>query len=338
MDSINREQLIINFQVHETAREKATLIGANPEIIPRSIPSTPIKNTYILGPGDQVVVEILDVPEYSGIFTIGPDGTIYLPRLRSLLVEGLTIEELSELLTQKFSSFVLDPQVFVSSAYTGLSGYTLAEKYNVLVITIFLTAGNNWRRKTKGQGQPRSMSLVTGQINTNEANFNSTAQVGPQIEGVKISRPLTLPTVFDALRIAGGVTPFSKLSEVSVTRRRPLSRGGGKMRAKLNFLELITDGNETQNIRLFDGDSVLVARSPIELREQIIKAGQTNLSPDFIQVFVSGRVREPGPKVLPQGATLDQAIAAAGDKKYYAVKWNSSVSIAMAKPTNANFL
>ena len=87
------------------------------------------------------------------------------------------------------------------------------------------------------------------------------------------------------------------------------------MRAELNFLELITDGNETQNIRLFDGDTVLVARSAIELREQIIKAGQTNLSPDFVLVFVSGRVRDPGSKILPQGATLDQALAAAGGQK-----------------------
>ena len=36
---------------------------------------------YILGPGDALVIELLDVPEYSGIFTIGPDGTIYIPRL-----------------------------------------------------------------------------------------------------------------------------------------------------------------------------------------------------------------------------------------------------------------
>ena len=37
------------------------------------------------------------------------------------------------------------------------------------------------------------------------------------------------------------------------------------MRAQLNFLELITEGNETQNIRLFDGDTINVARSPVEL-------------------------------------------------------------------------
>ena len=49
------------------------------------------------------------------------------------------------------------------------------------------------------------------------------------------------------------------------------------------FLTLITEGNESQNIRLFDGDTVVVARSPTELREQIIKAGQTNLSPDLFR-------------------------------------------------------
>jgi len=102
---------------------------------------------------------------------------------------------------------------------------------------------------------------------------------------------------------------------VTVTRKRPLSPGGGKMRTRLDFLTLITEGNESQNIRLFDGDTVVVARSPVELREQIIKAGQTNLSPDFVQVFVTGRVRAPGSKVLPQGATLDQALASAGGQK-----------------------
>ena len=126
---------------------------------------------------------------------------------------------------------------------------------------------------------------------------------------------MRLPTVFDALRTAGGVTPFSKLNEVSVTRKRPASSGGSNIRAKLNILELVTDGNESQNIRLFDGDSVVVARSPVELREQIIKAGQTNLSPDFVQVYVTGRVRDPGAKVLPQSASLDQALATAGGQK-----------------------
>ena len=70
-------------------------------------------DTYILGPGDSLQIELLDLPELSGTFSIGPDGTMYLPRLRALYVEGLTVEELRGFLTQQFSAFVLQPEVYV---------------------------------------------------------------------------------------------------------------------------------------------------------------------------------------------------------------------------------
>ena len=63
--------------------------------------------SYMLGPGDTVGVELLDIPEYSGVATIGPDGTIYLPRLRSIYVEGYTIEELQEKLTELYTNTLL---------------------------------------------------------------------------------------------------------------------------------------------------------------------------------------------------------------------------------------
>lgn len=254
------------------------------------------QDTYILGPGDSVLVELLDVPEYSGIFTIGPDGTLYLPRLRSIFVEGFTVEDLRSFLTQKFNDFVRDPQVFVSpAAYRPIRTYIGGE---VARPGYYYLSGS------------RNIGTMTETTETDEAKA-----VAPVIKGVAVNQSLRQPTVFDALRIAGGVTPFSKLDEVSVTRNRPQSSGGGKMRTTLNFLTLITEGNESQNIRLFDGDTVVVGRSPVELREQIIKASQTNLSPDFVEVFVTGRVRDPGAKVLPQGATLDQALASAGGQK-----------------------
>jgi len=78
---------------------------------------------------------------------------------------------------------------------------------------------------------------------------------------------------------------------------------------------VITEGEESQNIRLFDGDVVSVGRSAVVLREQLLKAGQTNLSPQFLQVFVSGRVTTPGPQTLPQGSSLNQAIVSAGGLK-----------------------
>ncbi len=70
-------------------------------------------DTYLIGPGDALEVELQDIPEYSGVFSIGPDGTMYLPRLRGLYVEGLTVEELRYFLTQQFATYVRNPQVFV---------------------------------------------------------------------------------------------------------------------------------------------------------------------------------------------------------------------------------
>ena len=50
--------------------------------------SRAVYDAYILGPGDSLQVELLDIPELSGTFSIGPDGTMYLPRLRALTWRG----------------------------------------------------------------------------------------------------------------------------------------------------------------------------------------------------------------------------------------------------------
>lgn len=249
---------------------------------------------YLIGPGDALNVEILDVPEYSGIFSVGPDGTLYLPRLRSLLVEGLTVEELKYFLTKEFSAYIREPQVFIN-----IVGYRPIRVY------------------IGGEVQRPGYYYLSGQQQVTNAVVNAEEDEESNLiyGGTKINQSLRLPTIFDALRTAGGVTPFSKLSDVAVTRNRPLGYGGGKMRAHVNFLKVITQEDESQNLRLFDGDSIYVTRSATVLREQIIKAGQTNLSPDFVNVYVTGRVRDPGLKKLPQGATLDQALASAGGQR-----------------------
>ena len=48
------------------------------------------------------------------------------------------------------------------------------------------------------------------------------------------------------------------------------------------------------------------------MRDQQLKACQTNLSLQFLQVYVSGRVKTPGATTLPQGSSLNLAINSAG--------------------------
>ena len=258
-------------------------------------------DAYILGPGDGLQIELLDLPELSGFFSIGPDGTLYLPRLRALYVEGLTIEELRSFLTQQFSTYVREPQVYVRPVvYRPIRIYVGGEVRRPGYYTI---SGVQTAIKTEEDPDATQFDAKYSGLKIRQENQS--------IAGRSTSATL-FPTVFDAIRTAQGVTAYSNLAQVEVTRKRAQKLGGGRIRTNLNFLSLITEGNESQNIRLFDGDVVSVGRSSVVLREQLLKAGQTNLSPQFINVFVSGRVKTPGGVTIPQGSVLNQAIALVG--------------------------
>jgi polysaccharide export outer membrane protein len=263
-----------------------------------------VYDTYILGPGDTLQIELLDIPELSGTVSIGPDGTLYLPRLRALFVEGLTVEELRYFLTEQFKRYVRQPEIYIRPVgYRPIRIYVGGEVRRPGYYTLSGVQAN-----TEDLAEPNT----TPDVASGSAALGQGLTTRKSSSAGGSSSATLFPTVFDAIRTAQGITPYSNLAEVQVTRRQPVSAGGGKIRTQLNFLTLITEGDESQNIRLFDGDVVSVAKSPVVLREQLLKAGQTNLSPQFIQVYVSGRVKTPGGVTLPQGSALNQALNLAG--------------------------
>lgn len=90
--------------------------AAQPSLIP-SVPKTtnstaiaskPIiqETPYTLGAGDRLRVDVLNVPEYSGEQIILVDGTISLPIIGRIQAEGLTINELSQQISQKYGSYI----------------------------------------------------------------------------------------------------------------------------------------------------------------------------------------------------------------------------------------
>ena len=296
------------------------ILPANSFAVPQAVPlarpaavkapGTPVVyDAYILGPGDALQIELLDLPELSGTFAIEPDGTLYLPRLRAIYVEGLTVEELRYFLTEQFKRYVRQPELFIRPVsyrpvrvYVGgeiqrPGFYQLSGTQQQAIELDLESAPEVASRRLKAKGVDASPT-----VNSSQSQQFSLAST-------------RVPTLFDALRAARGITQFSNLAEVRVVRKQPLSSGGGKIQAKVNFLRLITNGDESVNIRLFDGDTIQVGRSPEVLIDQLLAASRTNLSPDFVEVFVSGRVKEPGPQSLPQGSTLNQAIASAGGSK-----------------------
>jgi polysaccharide export outer membrane protein len=279
--------------------------------------------TYLLGPGDSLQIELENIPELSGIFTIGPDGTLYLPRLRALLVEGLSIEELRLFLTQQYRAFVRQPKIYLRPV-----GYRPVRIYvggEVLRPGYYTLSGSQQLGGVASAFENQSDTFDGNQPSTGSANPLSNLNTNSREQAYR--RAVTIrdgsannsgingsifPTVFDTIRTSQGITSYSDLSVVQFTRKQPLSNGGGKFKASLNFLSLIINRDESQNIRLIDVDVVSVAKSPIVLREQLLNASQANLSPQYIQVYVSGRFKTPGTSTLSQGPSLNQALITAG--------------------------
>lgn len=251
------------------------------------------KEDYILGPGDTVDIDVNNIRELSGRYRIGPTGELYLPRLREIKVEGYTIEELRGKLKIKYSNYLINPEIYIKPvSYRPIRVYVGGEVSRPGFYTLSGIVKN-------------SKNIASSEFGDKNFEMNNSTSITADV----------FPTVFDAIQASQGVTAYSDLSKINVIRRISTGKGGGKKYTELNFLSLLTEGNESQNIRLFDDDVIKVMKSEKVLRDQLISASQTNLSPNKVSVFVSGRVINSGRIILPQGSSLNQALSAAGGPK-----------------------
>ena len=69
---------------------------------------------YTLGSGDRIAVEIFGVPEFSKEYQVLVDGTLNLPIIRSVLIQGLTLQEAANVITRRYEPFINVPVVTVT--------------------------------------------------------------------------------------------------------------------------------------------------------------------------------------------------------------------------------
>jgi polysaccharide biosynthesis/export protein len=72
------------------------------------------RSEYYLEVGDQVEIDVWRVPDLTRVTTVRPDGRISLPLVGDLDVTGISLVELRQILTKKFSEYVRNPQVSLS--------------------------------------------------------------------------------------------------------------------------------------------------------------------------------------------------------------------------------
>ena len=240
---------------------------------------------YILGPGDKLSISIFK-PDFNNINqknlpiieqTIDGNGNIYIPILNKIFVEGLTTKELTKIINKKLMETIKEPDVLIE-----ITGY-----------------------------KPITF-IVQGEVETPGVHFLD----GYLLNSLDQKSKLNLfPTLFDALRSAGGITNYADITSIEVIRKNSITNGGGKIKAKINFLDVFENGNKKNNIRILDGDFIKVKRIPLNAESRQTAALRSNLNKKYIRVFIGGRVESSGEITLPKSSTLVESLNVSGGPK-----------------------
>tara|TARA_Y100001968_G_C19427512_1_gene755200 strand:- start:1409 stop:2512 length:1104 start_codon:yes stop_codon:yes gene_type:complete len=239
-----------------------------------------LSEDYIIGSGDILnIILSRESKEINGTYTVDGSGTIYLPRIHRIYVSGLTINELNKLLDERFSEFLLEPKAeVIVLAYRPIQVYIEGEVEQPGMYTLAVDGAGNLPTKKSA---------------------------------------IIFPTLYDAIQRSGGVTIFSDLENVEIIRINPISNGGGKKKATINFLSALgSGGSRKKNIRIYDGDVINVKRTNIPITNQLSKAMKSNLNPKYIDVYVAGRVEKSGRLKVPKTSSLEEALDMAGGTKF----------------------
>ncbi len=257
------------------------------------------ENDYIIGPGDQLEIIVSRFyPELTSRTLVDGEGTIYISKLNRIFVDGLTINELNDLLNEAYKEFVKFPDVEVA-----------VMKYRPIKVFVEGEVENPGLQIINGS---YSLDNLTNSDFNQKLGGNRNREKEIYFDNNMASNISYFPTVFDAIRSSGGITQFTDLSEIQIIRKNNLSDGGGQIETKVNFQEVISFGDNTQNIRIYDGDIIKLKKTNQINLDNLQQSINAKLSPKFLNVFVSGRVKLPGNTTVSKASTLTDAIDIAG--------------------------
>ena len=224
-------------------------------------------------------INIYKFENLSSKVTILPDVTVNLPRINSLYLNNLTLDEANSLITKRYKQIIKNPIVYID-----------------------LIKARPIRINVNGEVQrPGIYSLNTKRMDT-VSNTDGGEALTNYNEG--------WPTVIDAIQKAGGLTTEANLRRIILRR---LNKDDGNIdEIVLNFWESLFEGRLIDNYVIFDGDIIYIENSKMHTLEEKTFISSTNLAPSTINVKVIGEVKNPGRTNVRTNSPIMEGILNAG--------------------------
>jgi polysaccharide export outer membrane protein len=249
---------------------------------------------YRIGPGDLLEIKVFEVEELDQVVRVSEDGSITLPLLGRVVVEGLTqdgvVQKLTGLLQAKYvkkpqvTIFIKEyknQQVAVIGAVEKAGSYELVGRRNLLQIISMAggfseTAGDEifiLREGPDGATSTIAIDLKDLLVNGNqklnvpiEPNDVINVPVDKEIRVFvmgRVTRPGAVKaklsegvTLLQAIADAGGLAEGAKESGILITRK---GRDGKEQKLKVNLKDIIK--GKKKDVVLLEGDVVYVPES-----------------------------------------------------------------------------
>ena len=208
------------------------------------------------------------------------DGTINLPRLGTVVVWGLTLEEARQRITDGYSRFLRRPLVYLD----------LVEQRPVRVTVT---------------GEVLRPGIFTLPVSSKGSSKSAKDATSVGIDGGG------WPTLVDVVQRAGGISATGDLSRLELLRPSP-HPGGPTQSFVFDYLSVLKDGGFAPNPLIYDGDSIRVHKATSPINVDLLTTAASNFAPTVINVQVVGEVFTPGVVQVGSNAPLSRAILASG--------------------------
>jgi polysaccharide biosynthesis/export protein len=262
---------------------------------------------YTLGEGDKVRVTVYQVTDLSGDFLVLPDGSLTLPLIGSVKVEGMTVTQASQTLAKRYTTYLKRPIVTVSiiaprPLQIAIAGevnrpgtYTITPEQSQktpLLTELIRQAGGVTTVADIGQVQIRRN--LKGQDQLIQANLWQLIQKGDKTQDISLrdGDSIVIPTkttlnVGEVNQLADANFGLDSDREITVTVVGEVYRPGSHRIVPTQVNTVTTENNRG------------IRRQPARLTQAIQQAGGIKPLADIRQVTVLRYTRDGSQQKIP---------------------------------------